>query len=385
MVEWNIPLSDLDFGPEERNAVLSVLESGWLAMGSGVQAFEEEFARLMGAKHAIAVTNGTVSLHLATSALNLGPGDEVIVPALTFVATAAAILYVGATPVFADITSEDDLTISPASIEEHITPRTKAIMVMHYGGYPCDMEAITAIAQKHGLAIIEDAAHAPATPLNGRCMGTWGAAGSFSFFPNKNLTTAEGGMVTTDDDALAERMRRLRSHGMTTLTWDRHRGHASSYDVTELGYNYRMDEVRAAIGRAQLSKLGHNNQRRRTLSAIYRQQLKEKAPEVKVPFESYRGEPACHLMAVLLPAGSDRAAFMERLKAERIQTSIHYPPIHHFSYYRDNNIVRATGLEKTDEVAAREVTLPLFSTMTPSQVEQVADAVQRAVQLTRVA
>ncbi|HZW04152.1 MAG TPA: DegT/DnrJ/EryC1/StrS family aminotransferase, partial [Anaerolineaceae bacterium] len=215
MVDWQVPLADLDFGAEEKEAVQDVLDRGWLAMGAGVQAFEQEFAGLVGSRHAVAVANGTVSLHLACLALGLGPGDEVIVPSLTFVATAAAILYVGATPVFADIHSEDDLTISPDSIEEAVTDRTRAIMVMHYGGYACDMPAINDLAAKYGLAVIEDAAHAPGAVLDGRGLGVWGAVGSFSFFPNKNMTTAEGGMVVTDDDELAERMRQLRSHGMT--------------------------------------------------------------------------------------------------------------------------------------------------------------------------
>jgi dTDP-4-amino-4,6-dideoxygalactose transaminase len=379
MMDWLVPLADLDFGPEEREAVLRVLDNKWLAMGAGVQAFEEEFAALVGVKHAIAVSNGTVSLHLATRALDLGPGDEVIVPSLTFVATAAAILYVRATPVFADIESEHDLTLSPDSIEEHITDRTKAIIVMHYGGYPCDMPAIQALADKYGLAIIEDAAHAPGATLEGRGLGGWGAIGSFSFFPNKNLTTGEGGMVTTNDDRLAERMRRLRSHGMTTLTWDRHRGHASSYDVVDLGYNYRLDELRAAIGRAQLAKLPGNNRRRAALNTTYRDVLAEVAPEVTVPFAEPRGEPAYHLLPVLLPQGIDRATFMEHMKAERIQTSIHYPPIHSFTAYRENEAVRKVGLDKTETAAAREVTLPLYPTMTESQVQQVGDAVRRAL------
>jgi len=383
MVDWQVPLADLDFGAEEKEAVQDVLDRGWLAMGAGVQAFEQEFAGLVGSRHAVAVANGTVSLHLACLALGLGPGDEVIVPSLTFVATAAAILYVGATPVFADIHSEDDLTISPDSIEEAVTDRTRAIMVMHYGGYACDMPAINDLAAKYGLAVIEDAAHAPGAVLDGRGLGVWGAVGSFSFFPNKNMTTAEGGMVVTDDDELAERMRRLRSHGMTTLTWDRHRGHAHSYDVVDLGYNYRLDEVRAAIGRAQLKKLPENNRRRLDLTASYREMLAELAPEITVPFAQHRGTPSCHLLPALLPEGSDRTAFMEQMKAEKIQTSIHYPPIHQFTYYRDNDAVKKVNLDRTAAVAAREVTLPLYASMDTSQVEQVAQAVQRSLQTVR--
>lgn len=383
MVDWQVPLADLNFDAEEKQAVMDVLDRGWLAMGAGVQAFEEEFASLVGSRHAIAVANGTVSLHLACLALGLGPGDEVIVPSLTFVATAAAILYTGATPVFADIESEEDLTISPDSIAERITERTRAIMVMHYGGYACDMPAINDLAAKYGLAVIEDAAHAPGAHIDGRGLGSWGTIGSFSFFPNKNMTTGEGGMVTTDDDELAERMRRLRSHGMTTLTWDRHRGHAHTYDVVDLGYNYRLDEVRAAIGRAQLKKLPAANRRRQDLTATYREMLAELAPEIKVPFAQHRGTPSCHLLPVLLPEGSDRVVFMEQMKAERIQTSIHYPPIHQFTYYRDSDAVKKVNLDRTEAVAAREVTLPLYAAMSDSQVEQVAHAVQRSLQAVR--
>jgi len=214
---WRIPLFDLDYGEEEESAVLAVLRSKWLTMGEVTQKFEQAFADEIGVRHAVAVANGTVALHLACAAAIIEQGDAVIVPALTFVATAAAVRYVGGVPVFADITGPDDLTISPASIESLITPRTRAIMVMHYGGYMCEMQAIMEIARKHGLLVIEDAAHAPGAELDGRKAGAWGLAAGFSFFSNKNLATGEGGMVTTHDDAVAANLRRLRSHGMTTL------------------------------------------------------------------------------------------------------------------------------------------------------------------------
>ena len=198
----------------------------WLSMGGETAAFEADFAALTGAAHALAVTNCTAALHLAGMALGWGPGDEVIVPSLTFVATANAVRYTGATPVFADIRSEDDLSLSPDDVAARITPRTRAIVVVHYGGYAADMPALLAVAERHGLDVVEDVAHAPGGSLDGRALGTWGRIGCFSFFANKNMTTGEGGMLTTDDDGLAERLRLLRSHGMTTLTWDRHRGHA---------------------------------------------------------------------------------------------------------------------------------------------------------------
>ena len=251
-MEWRVPLADVRLGPEEESAVLDVLRSGWLTMGGVTQAFEQEFAAFVGAKHAFAVTNATAALHLACMAVGLAEGDEVIVPSLTFVATANAVRYTGANVVFADIESEDWLCICPRSIEEKINERTRAIVVMHYAGFACDMPEILRVAKKYHLAVIEDAANAVGASLDGKPLGTWGDVGCYSFFGNKNMTTAEGGVLVTDDDRLADKVRILRSHGMTTLTWDRHQGHASTYDVVDLGYNYRIDEIRAALGRERL-------------------------------------------------------------------------------------------------------------------------------------
>ncbi len=375
MVTWRVPLSDLILGPEEKEAVQKVLDSGWLAMGEVAQNFEQAFADFIGVKHAIAVTNGTASLHLACAALGLGPEDEVIVPSLTFVATANAVAYTEAQPIFADITSRENFNISSASIEERITDRTRAIMVMHYGGYPCDMPAIMEIAKKHNLVVLEDAAHAPGAEINGRKMGTWGSIGSFSFFPNKNMTSGEGGMLTTDDDELAQKIRTLRSHGMTTLTWDRHRGHAWSYDVVALGFNYRLDEIRAALGLEQLKKLPHNNARRQELTQLYRKLFQEQAPDLIIPFRSSIGTSVCHILPVLLPEGINRTRFANEMKERQVQTSLHYPPIHLFTYYRKSDLAATAPLPLTEEVAAREVTLPLYPTMQDETVELVVQAV----------
>jgi len=374
-MEWRIPLADIDFDDAEEKAVLQVIKSRWLTMGANTQAFEEEFAAYVGAKHAIAVANGTAALHLACMAVGLGPGDEVITPSLTFVATANAVRYTGATPVFADVESFQDLDISLSSIEKNLTPRTRAIMVMHYAGYPCDMVAITEFARAHNLFVIEDAAHASGAKINGRDMGTWGQVGCYSFFSNKNMTTGEGGMVTTNDDDILAKLRILRSHGMTTMSWDRHRGHAWSYDVVDLGYNYRMDEIRAALGRVQLTKLDRNNERRRQLTALYRDQLQEIIPSVTVPFSKPRGIPSCHIMPILLPEGSDRLQFMERMKSFGIQTSIHYPPIHKFKIYSEGT-GSGWNLPITDNIVNREVTIPLFPTMSESDVSMVVQAVR---------
>lgn len=375
-VQWRLPLADLDLGPEELEAVTGVLQSRWLSMGEVTQRFERAFAEYVGARHALAVSSATAALHLANVALGVGPGDEVIVPSLTFVATANAVRYTGATPVFADITSETNLDVAPRAIEAAVTRATKAIVVMHYGGYVCDMEAVARIAQQHGLAVVEDAAHAPGSALAGRKAGTFGHIGCFSFFSNKNMATGEGGMLVTDDDRLAEQVRLLRSHGMTTLTWDRHQGHAHSYDVVVPGYNYRIDEMRAALGLVQLARLKGNNERRRRLTSQYWARLSRLAG-LTLPFRAHPGVSAAHLLPVVLGEGIDRGRFIEAMKARGIQTSIHYPPVHQFTLYRGHTPPQA--LPVTEQVGAREVTLPLYPRMTAEDVGLVAEAVGEAL------
>lgn len=368
-MNWRIPLADIDFGPEETAAVQAVLESKWLTMGSVTQEFEQEFAAFSGARYALSVSNATAALHMACLALGIGPGDEVIVPSLTFVATANAVRYVGAKPVFADVNGYDDFNISPAEIERCITPRTRAVIVVHYAGYPCDMPRILEIAAHYGLEVIEDNAHGVGGELEGRQLGTWGAIGCFSFFSNKNMTTGEGGMLTTNRQDLYEKLRIFRSHGMTTLTWDRHKGHAFSYDVVELGYNYRIDELRAALGREQLKKLARNNLRRAELTRYYRETMQELTPAVTIPFEHHPGVSSCHILPVLLPKFIERSKVMEHLKAQGIQTSIHYPPVHRFTAYRP--VADGTRLPLTEDIARREMTLPLYPMMKEEQVVNV--------------
>ncbi len=377
-MNWKVPLSDLKFDAEEIDAVTNVLKSGWLTMGAVTQAFEQDFIEFTGAKHALAMTNATAALHLACETLGVGAGDEVIVPSLTFVASANAIRYTGATPIFADIAGEHDLNISAQAIRKAISPRTKAIMVVHYGGYACDMPEIMAIAKEHHLFVIEDAAHAVGSWLQEKHLGTWGDVGCFSFFPNKNMTTAEGGMLVTNDDAIAERVSLMRSHGMTSLTWDRHQGHAWSYDVVDLGYNYRIDELRSALGRVQLAKLPENNLRRQALNSYYRELLAEKIPAVVVPFIGHPGLSACHIMPILLPSGTNRVSIMEAMKEQGVQTSIHYPPIHQFSAFR-KPAGNAEDLPNTEALALRELTLPLYPDMQDAQVEWVVEALQQSL------
>lgn len=377
---WRIPLADVDLGPDEEMAVLDVIRRGWLTMGAETAAFEADFCRLTDSRYAIAVANGTAALHLAGLALGWGTGDEVIVPSLTFVATANAVHYSGATPVFADIVNQDNLGLSTEDVAGRITPRTRAIIVVHYAGYPVDMPAILDLAKRHGLDVVEDVAHAVGASLNGRSLGAWGRVGCFSFFSNKNMTTGEGGMVTTDDDEIAARLRLLRSHGMTSLTWDRHKGHAWSYDVVTPGFNYRIDELRAALGRVQLAKLAANNERRRVLDRIYRELIPAALPGVGLPYTTFAGISSYHLRPILLPEGVDRRVFMEAMKARGIQTSIHYPPVHQFTYYQRAKAGKTT-LPVTESVARRQVTLPLYPGMKVADVESVVEAASEALNI----
>lgn len=373
MSAWDIPLFDLDYGDDEIAAATAVFKSQWLTMGERIKTFESEFASLCQVPHAIAMNNCTAALHASYVAAGVTNGDEVIVPSLTFVATVNTIVATGAKPVFADVVGPTDLSVSVQSIERAITSLTKAIAVLHYAGFSCDIEAIADIADKKGLALIEDCAHAPGASHNGRPLGAWGQAGAFSFFSNKNLSTGEGGMVVTRDDEMAKRLKLLRSHGMTTLTLDRHKGHAFTYDVLLAGYNYRMDEVHAALGSVQLSKLAAKNAKRRVLTEYYRKAICSRLPGLVVPFsDAATSDSSCHIFVVLLPEGTGRASVMKKLAAKRIQSSVHYPPIHRFSYYRE--LCPGVVLPQTDAIADRILTLPLFPSMTTAQVDRVVEA-----------
>jgi dTDP-4-amino-4,6-dideoxygalactose transaminase len=372
-MDWRVPLADLDYGLDEIEAVKSVLQSKWLTMGAITQEFEAQFASMCGCKHAIAVSNATQALHLACLALDIGPGDEVIVPSLSFVATANAVLYCGADVRFADVISPEDLTIDPQSIVENITPKTKAIIAMHYAGYPCRMPEIMQIANDHNLVVIEDAAHAPGASLEDKALGTWGDVGCFSFFSNKNLSTGEGGMVTTNRDDISEKVKLQRSHGMTSLTYDRHKGHAFSYDVVDLGYNYRIDEIRSALGIEQLTKLADNNVKRGEFTRKYWQGLA--STSLGLPFsKAVQGVASYHVFPVILPETINRHGFMTGLRDAGIQTSIHYRPIHTFTYYE--NMYGKVSLPNTELVGQREVTLPLYPTMGEEKNNLVVDQVK---------
>lgn len=375
---WKINLSDVDIGQDEIDAVVNVLKLKWLSMGAVTQEFEAEFAKYLGIKYAFAVSSGTAALHIAHQVVGISAGDEVIVPSLTFVATANAVLYVGAKPVFADISSLDNFNISTEDISKKINDRTKAITVVHYGGYPCDMDAILEIARNHNLKVIEDAAHAPGGEYKGKKLGTIGDIGCFSFFANKNLVTGEGGMIVTNDDDLAERIRIMRSHGMTTLTWDRYKGHAHSYDVVEFGFNYRIGEMASALGLVQLKKLDTNNEKRKHITAEYKKQM-ETISQISVPFINCEGTPSFHIFPILLKEQVNREAFIDNLKAQGIQTSIHYPVVHLFKYYRDRFGYREGMLPIAEEASSREVTLPLHTLMKDEDVELIASKIKDAL------
>ena len=375
-MKWKVTLSDLNFDQRERKMVDRVIRSKWLTMGETVQKLEKNFADFVGAKHAIAVSSGTAALHLAMRALEIKPDDEVIVPSLSFVASSNAILYVGAKPVFVDISSLNDFNLSCDDLKKKITSKTKAIVVVHYGGYLADMEKIKKIARKHKLFIIEDSAHAIGADLSSKMAGTLGDVGCFSFFSNKNLATGEGGMVVTDDDRLARKIKLLRSHGMTSMTMNRHKGHAYSYDVVELGYNYRMTEISAALGILQLEKLTKGNKKRKALTDLYVANLKE-ADSLSIPFQDYPRKSSYHLFPVLLNRKVNRKKFMELLKKEGIQSSIHYPSIHKFSYYRKNLKGSQTKLPLTEYVGTHEVTLPLHPLLKKEDVIFVCEKIKK--------
>lgn len=375
---WRVPLFEPDLGEREVDALTQVIRSKWLTMGELTAQFEQRFADFVGCKHAVAVNSGTAALHLALAAGGIGRGDEVLCPALTFVATANAICYTGAQPVFAEVASLEEWNVNRDTLDAVATPATKAIIVVHYAGYPCDMASICAWARERGILVVEDAAHAPGARYGGRAIGNWSDFGCFSFFSNKNLTTGEGGMVTTNRDDLVGRLRRLRSHGMTTLTLDRYRGHAYSYDVTDFGYNYRMSELNAALGLVQLPALATRNARRRQLVERYRSDLSA-VSELTLPFPLVRGDSAYHLMPVLLPQTCDRARVMERLKHAGIQTSIHYRPIDTFTAYQAAGLGPCAHLPVTHAIGARELTLPLYPRLAPNEVDYVCEKVAEAV------
>jgi dTDP-4-amino-4,6-dideoxygalactose transaminase len=371
---WQVPLAHVALSEQDIEAVVATYRSGWLTMGPRVEALEAAFAAYTGARHAIAVASGTAALHLSCLAAGLGPGDEAIVPSLTFVASANAIAYTGATPVFADIAGVTEPWLSARACEAMLTADTRAVMAVDYGGHAGELVELAELCERRGLTLLEDAAHAAGSRLDGRHLGRFGLAGAFSLFSNKNLVAGEGGLVVTDDDEVAAQVRLLRSHGMTTTTWDRDRGHASAYDVVALGFNYRMDEPRAALATARLERLDAENARRAELDGRYRALLADLG--VTVALAAAPGlSCAHHLFVIVLPEGADRDAVRAALAARGVQSSVHYPPLHLVTAYAG----RHARLPATEAYAARAVTLPMFASMTDAQQDLVVDALSSAV------
>jgi dTDP-4-amino-4,6-dideoxygalactose transaminase len=368
-----VPVFDLRFTDEDLEAVAETLRSGWLTMGPRTQEFEAAFAETIGARHAVAVSSCTGALHLAYLAAGIGPGDEVIVPSCTMVATAAAVLYTGATPVFADIISVAEPLIDPDHVEALITNRTKAVVAMHYGGYGAAVDRLAQICDARGIVLIEDAAHSPLATVGGRALGTWGLAGAFSFFSNKVLAVSEGGLLATDDDDVAAFARSRRGHAMTTVTWDRHQAGRAHYDVTGLGFNYRIDDPRSALLLSRLRRLESDIERRRELTARYRSLLAE-VDGLTVAFSDESVETSsCYIMAVMLDRPETQGPVRLALREKHgIQTSLFYPAIHEFSAYRER--FGTISLPHSELLARSQVTLPFFPHMSDAQMDRVIEA-----------
>lgn len=374
---YRIPLFALNFDDEERIAASEVIESRWISSGPKCAELEKVFAEMLGAKYAIAVASCTAALHLAVLTAGIEPGDEVIVPSLTFVATNNAVRYAGGVPVFCDIEGPDRIVMDPEKIESLITKKTKAIIVMHYAGFPCEMDRIMSIANRYNLQVIEDACHGPLSEYKGQKVGTIGQTGCFSFFSNKNISTGEGGVLVTNDESVYEKAKLLRSHGMTTMSYDRAKGHSTSYDVVELGYNYRLDDIRAAIGLAQLKKLEKDIGKRNIVREKYINLLKE-VDGIIIPFADWTEVSASYIFPIVLKNGSEskRDKLREFLRENGIQTSVHYPPSHRFKIYQDYVMGE---LPMTDYVADNEITLPMYGSLTENQIEYIVDTLKKGL------
>jgi len=384
---WKVQLHKINYDEREYQAVKEVLDSGWLTISEKTRSFEEAFSGFLGCdSKCLAVCNGTAALHMSLLALGIGAGDEVITPALTFIADQNIVQMTGAKNILADITSMDDWSVDPDDIESKITPKTKAIMVVHYAGFACDMDKITSLCKKHNLFLIEDCAHSPGSDYcsaipsggsskQGQSLGTFGDAAAFSFFANKNIAVGEGGMVVTRNAGLFDKMRLLRSHGMSVPSFDRYKGRAVSYDVESPGLNYRIHEISSALGLVQLEKLNEANEKRKKLVEHYYSRL-DNIETVSIPYRHFsRGKPNYHIMPVLLSEKINRAEVIESMKQAGIQTSIHYPAIQNFSAYKD----KINPTPKTEYVCAHELTLPLYPSMSIQDVDLVCEALLRTV------
>lgn len=373
---YNIPLFNLNFDENEAKAAYETIKSGWISTGPKCAELEQMFVDMWNVKYAVSVTNCTDALHLCCLVCGVGPGDEVLCPSLTFAASANCIRYAGATPVFCDIVGPDHINIDPEDIKKKITSKTKAIVVVHMAGYPAKMDEIMAIAKEHNLKVIEDACHGPLSEYKGKKLGTIGDCAAFSFFSNKNISTGEGGMFISNSEELANKARLMRSHGMTTMSYQRASGHATAYDIVELGYNFRLDDIRASIAIEQLKKLPGDLEKRILVRKRYVENL-SKIKGVVVPFADCSEFTSNYIMPVVLTQGTkeERDAIREKIHAAGIQTSVHYPAIHKFSIYKDYGAV----LPQTEYVTDHEITLPMYAALTMEQVDFICETVNKAI------
>jgi dTDP-4-amino-4,6-dideoxygalactose transaminase len=374
-MEYKIPLFDLNFDEKEEAAVIDTLRSKWISTGPKTARLEDEFCRALSSKYSLGLANCTVALHMGLILLGIKEEDEVIAPALTFVATVNAIRYLGATPVFCDIKGMDDLTLDADRLDSLITEKTKAIIVMHYGGFPCDMEKIMAVAKKYDLKVLEDACHGPLSEYRGKKLGTIGEIGCFSFFSNKNISTGEGGILVTSNKEYYERGKLLRSHGMTSMSYERSKGHSTAYDVIELGYNYRIDDIHSSIALAQLEKLHDDLVKRAKIRSRYLENLKS-ISRITVPFKTNKEFVSNYIFPVVLNDSNAeyREEVRSRLHQAGIQTSVHYPSANRFSIYRQYD---RGGLEYSEYAADNEITLPMYAKLTEEQIDYITDTIDR--------
>jgi dTDP-4-amino-4,6-dideoxygalactose transaminase len=374
---WKIPLFDLDYGDKEREAVLEVLDSKWLSSGNKTKEFEEEFSNYLGeGMDSTAVSSATAALHISLLIAGVKEGDEVIISGLTFVADANVVRMCNATPIFCDVNSLEDWNPSIKDIKAKVTDKTKAVIVVHFAGYPIeDIKELAEFCKQRNIYLIEDVAHAVGASYDAQMCGTFGDMACFSFFSNKNLSTGEGGMFVTKDEEFAKEAKLWRSHGMTSMTIDRHEGRTISYDVVQPGLNYRIDEIRCALGLVQLEKLNSNNGKRQKLVEYYSMNM---CDGIMVPFTniSEKTRSSYHIFPILLPKGSSRVDVMNRLKEKGIQTSIHYPSFKDFSYYAKYCTYE---LANADEISQRVLTLPLYPELSLKMVDEIIDALKEAL------
>jgi len=368
-------------GEEEIQEVVDSLRSGWITTGPKVKRFEEDFAQYVGARHAVAVNSCTAALHVALAALGVGPGDEVIVPTLTFCATANVVVHLGAIPVLVDV--DRDGQISPEAAACAVTECSKAILPVHYGGQACDLDAILELARRHGLAVVEDAAHAAGAEYHGRKLGTHGRAVAFSFYATKNLTTGEGGMITTENGALAARMRLLALHGMSRDAWKRYTETGSwYYEVLEAGYKDNMTDLQAALGIHQLRRLDGFIRRRREIAAAYDAAFGG-LEELELPRRLPGRTHTYHLYPVRLRPGRlrlERPGFIQELHRRKIGASVHFIPLHRHPFYQRAYGYRPEQFPVAEEMYRGLVSLPLYPAMTGEDVDDVVAAVQQIIE-----